>query len=49
MVSMDNLSGFPFIKDAMDNDRLTLHGLWHDIGAGELYSYNSAKGVFAKL
>jgi len=49
LVSMDNLSGFPFIKDAMDNDRLTLHGLWHDIGAGELYSYNSTKGVFAKL
>lgn len=35
-VSIDNLMTFPFVQEAVDSGELTLHGLWHDIGKGDL-------------
>ncbi len=35
-VALENLMTFPFINEAVDNDTLTLHGLWTDIGSGRL-------------
>ena len=49
MVSMENLMSFPFIRDAVAEDRLSLHALWHDIGAGQLHGYDAEKGEFAPL
>lgn len=46
LVSMENLMTFPFVKQAVDADRLSLHGLWHDIGSGVLSCYDPASGVF---
>ena len=46
LVSIENLLGFPFVQDAVKHNRLTIHGLWHDIGAGDLYGYNRDSGKF---
>ena len=35
-VSLENLMTFPFVAEAVKNERLSLHGLWHDIGSGDL-------------
>ena len=40
VVSLQNLLTFPFIKAALDDDMLTLHGLWNDIAAGGLEVYD---------
>jgi len=47
LVSLENLMTFPFVAEAVGNDRLSLHGLWHDIGGGTLenYSYDQSKFV----
>ena len=39
-VSLENLMTFPFVREALDADRMTLHGLRHDIGEGTLEQYN---------
>jgi carbonic anhydrase len=36
MVSLENLMTFPFVKKAVDDGMLTLHGLWVDIAEGRL-------------
>lgn len=46
LVSLENLMTFPFVAEAVDSDQLSLHGLWHDIGAGGLEAYDSATGSF---
>ena len=37
IVSLENLRGFPFVKEALDNQTLSIHGLWHEIGSGSLF------------
>ena len=34
--SINNLLEFPFIQQALDLKQLSIHGLWNDIGSGEL-------------
>ncbi len=41
IVSLDNLMTFPFVRAAVEAEELTLHGLWHDIGEGDLFWYDS--------
>lgn len=36
MVSIGNLMTFPFVKEALDSGRMSLHGLVHDIEEGTL-------------
>ena len=48
-VSLAHLAEFPFIKTAMAEGRLQLHGLWHDIAAGNLYHYASDEDKFLPL
>ena len=45
-ISLDNLMTFPFIKSAVDEDKLTLHGLWNDIAAGAIEQYDPATDSF---
>ena len=40
LVSLKNLMTFPFVKEAVETDRLALHGLWNDIGEGLMLQYN---------
>lgn len=35
-ISLENLMTFPFIREAVEQDELSLHGLLHDIGEGQL-------------
>ncbi|MCA2011488.1 carbonic anhydrase [Pararhodobacter sp. CCB-MM2] len=45
-ISLSNLMSFPFVKEAVENETLTLHGLWHDIGEGGLEAYDPETDSF---
>ena len=45
-VSLANLLTFPFVRAAVDSERLTLHGVWHDIGAGGLEYFDGETETF---
>ena len=40
---------FPFVREALDDDRMTLHGLRHDISAGLLEQYDCATDRFETI
>ncbi|EEW26797.1 carbonic anhydrase [Rhodobacter ferrooxidans] len=44
LVSLENLMTFPFVRAAVEAERLTLHGLWTDTGEGGLEQYDPAVG-----
>jgi carbonic anhydrase len=46
LTSLENLLTFPFVRTAVEDDRLTLHGLWTDTGEGGLENYDPARGGF---
>ncbi len=41
LVSLQNLLTFPFIKSSVLKEKITLHGLWHEIHTGNLFHYDS--------
>ena len=49
LTSLENLLTFPFVKTAVEDDRLTLHGLWTDTGEGGLEQYDPARQVFVPV
>ena len=49
LVSLDNLMTFPFVRAAVEADRLSLHGLWNDIGDGGLEQYDAETGTFQRI
>lgn len=44
--SLANLATFPFVRDAVAAERLTLHGAWLDIASGQLHATGAANGAF---
>lgn len=48
-VSLENLMGYPFVRDAVDAGRLRLHGLWVDIGTGKIESYDGDLNTFQPM
>ncbi|SES05171.1 carbonic anhydrase [Tranquillimonas rosea] len=48
-VSLENLMTFPFVRSAVENGSLSLHGLWTDIGEGQLYSLGISGEGFAAV
>jgi carbonic anhydrase len=48
-ISLANLMTFPFVREAVEADLLTLHGVWHDIGAGGLEYYDGEAGSFLEV
>ena len=48
-ISLENLMTFPFVQHAVESDLLTLHGVWHDIGAGALEYFDGESGHFAPV
>ena len=49
LTSLENLMSFPFVKSRVEDERLTLHGLWNDTGAGVLEHFDPALGKFAAI
>lgn len=49
VISLENLMTFPFVKSAVEADRLTLHGLWTDVGEGALEQFDPVKGGFVTV
>lgn len=49
VVSLENLWDFPFVREAVKAERLSLHGLWVDIGAGTLEHYMPEQGGFVRV
>ena len=49
VMSLRNLSTFPFVTEAISAEELTLHGLWTSMGEGSLEAYDPATGGFAAL
>lgn len=49
LISLQNLMTFPFVSDAVNSDELTLHGIWHDIGAGGISVFDSKSDQFHEL
>lgn len=48
-ISLGNLMTFPFVRAAVEGERLTLHGVWNDIGEGTLEAWDEARGQFAAV
>jgi carbonic anhydrase len=46
LVSLNNLMTFPFVRDAVESDLLALHGLWTEIGDGELEYFDPKTDSF---
>jgi carbonic anhydrase len=49
MISIENLITFPFVKEAVKRNDLTLHGLWTDIAEGTLEQFDVSKQHFVKI
>lgn len=49
LTSIENLMTFPFVREAVENDFLTLHGLWNDIGEGGLEQYVPSLSAFVPV
>ncbi|MCM2562564.1 carbonic anhydrase [Lutimaribacter sp. EGI FJ00015] len=49
LVSLENLMTFPFVAEAVTGGKLSLHGLWTDIGEGSLEYYSPDKAQFARV
>ena len=46
VASLENLMTFPFIASSVESGSLSLHGLWVEIGEGELECFDPATGSF---
>ena len=49
MVSLENLISYPFVSDARQAGDLSLHGLWIDVGSGELQQYDAPAQKFVSV
>lgn len=47
-LSLENLMGYPFVAEAVDGGRLTLHGLWTDIAEMDLETYDGTVRHFVR-
>ena len=49
LVSIENLLSFPFIAQAVADEKLSLHGLWTDISSGGLEMFDPETDGFVKV
>lgn len=47
--SLENMMGFPFVRSAIEQGHLTLHGAWFSIAEGELEWLDWRTGSFAPI
>ena len=48
-ISINNLLDFPFVKDLINKDLLTIHGVWHEIKTGNIESLDPQTLSFLKV
>ena len=48
-LSLENLLTFPWVKSAVDEGRLSLHGWYFDLQSGELLEYDASHEAFRPL
>lgn len=46
LFQLQNIQTYPFVKQALDENTLYLHGWYYNIGTGSIYSYNTTEDVF---
>jgi carbonic anhydrase len=49
LVSLRNLLTFPMLRRALDEEEVSLHGLWTDVAGGNLESYDPIGGRFVPV
>lgn len=49
VISLENLMTFPFVKSAVENETMSIHGLWTDIGEGGLQHYDAESALFVDV
>ncbi len=49
LTSLENLMTFPFVAKAVEEEMLTLHGLWNDIASGGLECFDAGENRFLPL
>lgn len=49
LISLENLMTFPFVREAVEGDMLTLHGLWTNTGEGGLEQFDPTRGGFVAV
>lgn len=49
LVSLQNLVTFPFIRHAVEDGSVSLHGVWKNIGEGRLETYDADRALFVPL
>ncbi|MGH1330384.1 MAG: carbonic anhydrase [Paracoccaceae bacterium] len=49
LISLGNLMTFPFVREAVESERMTIHGLWTDIGEGGLHYYDPKLKAFEPI
>lgn len=49
LISIANLATFPYVDARVEAGNLALHGIWTDIGEGELHGYDPDRGAFLPL
>ncbi len=49
LISLENMMTFPFVRSAVESGELSIHGLWTDIGEGELHQYDPDSDQFVQI
>jgi carbonic anhydrase len=49
LISLENLMTFPFVREAVEQERLSLHGLWTDTGEGGLLQFDGGSHSFVPI
>lgn len=49
LVSLENLTTYPWLKERVEAGKITLHGWYFDINCGHLLSYHPASGAFEQI
>lgn len=49
VIALENLLSYPAVRNAVESDRLTLHGVWNDIASGALEQFDPATGNFVPV
>jgi carbonic anhydrase len=49
VVSLENVMTFPFVRESVEKEEISLHGLWTDIGEGGLMQYEASSNTFQSI